>query len=1147
VPPSVEDLDKVLDAYEFIEILGKGGMGAVYKARQISLDRIVAIKILPRFDDGVGDEFRFADRFQREARSMAKLSHPHITSVYDFGQTADGQLYFVMEFIDGTDLHDIIRSGQLTVEHVYGWMPQICAALEYAHQQGIVHRDIKPANIMITHEGNVKVADFGLAKLSGPTDEQSRLTMENVAMGTPAYVAPEALEAGVEPDHRADLYSLGVMLYEMLTGKIPRGMFRMPSELNDDLDPRIDDLVGRVMESDRESRFQHASEISTALETIRTTPAVDAAVEDEGPRTVTGAKLITGAAATAPVASTGVGAVSAESELVEMAAAPDKSKLPMILGVVALVATLAVLAVILGGGDDDGETGGEMVADAGFSNGNGATSTPGPRPDALTAPAPVPEPESEPLPSATAEATLPALPTEPSPEPDSPNRSAVAVEVAGPRHLNFHSAAPAIRVDDFRFDRRQPWTLELLVTPDSADREYPKVASFDGLDFVIHPGDDPAPSPLSDRSFWHVYHIDIVGGPAPAGHPAHLVFQHDGEKLRTFVNGHPHGTADSAEFAKLNAGEPLVIGGGLRGVYDEFRFSDVARYDGAFDPPARFEPDDFTSLLFHMDEAGDSQEVIVDSSRNGMNGRLVGEGWTRMDGDRSPGRPPAETATEMTDATSTRPVGKPEAEFSAIPPGEAQQQIASRDEFVAKRYAEGAGEIFAAAISELNGNFSKALERERVARSKAGDLDGVVTVRQLINALKKSPSEPLPPTSGDDAPASLVKLRDTYDGVVASHLHTRDNAIQELLKSYDQSLGAAETQLTKEGKEDQALIVRRRRLEVAAAGHPALPKIELDAEAVAAVHTEIANVPKLARPIGDKTDELLASGQHGRLHGFGSFEPGRDLIGNSRGRLDLDIRDVVVLPVARGHLSYLQKDGTYFCGSGPLFPADEEPVPVKKVQPSYRTGLFGLTEKGKVVHAVGVGTYLADTNVAALSDVVDIASAQWQQALLRADGSVAAWRSSQPKAVVETNVTAEKFAAIYGAGENLLFGRKVDGQFAALTKHPGSFELAAWLNGLEGAVTRLSCNAFCQEVLALTGHGKVHVFHENGEVMYPVPDDLPTAIDVRAGFNVHAARLEDGTWRAWGNNKNGIVDRVAQFPADVFDVVLTEGYVYWVE
>jgi len=284
VPPSPEDLDLILDAYEFLELLGRGGMGAVYKARQKSLDRLVAIKILPPGlieGDDAGDGFFFAERFQREARAMAKLCHPNIIGVYDFGQAGDGQFFFVMEYIEGTDLHSLIQGGGLTIDHVSGWIYQICDALQYAHARGIVHRDIKPANIMVTREGQVKVADFGLAKLTGTEEVQTKLTMTNMAMGTPDYVAPEALEAGMEVDHRADLYAVGVMLYEMLTGKVPRGAWKAASTQIPGLDPRYDDLIERAMDADREGRFQNASEISATIYEIATTAWPTAPVEEE--------------------------------------------------------------------------------------------------------------------------------------------------------------------------------------------------------------------------------------------------------------------------------------------------------------------------------------------------------------------------------------------------------------------------------------------------------------------------------------------------------------------------------------------------------------------------------------------------------------------------------------------------------------------------------------------------------------------------------------------------------------------------------------------------------------------------------------------------------------------------------------------------
>lgn len=268
-PPSIEEMNAALPQYQFVEMIGVGGMGAVYKALQPKLNRHVAIKILPPIPD---DELGFTERFEREAQSMAQLNHPHIVSVFDFGETEDGQLYFVMEFIEGADLHHLISEGDLTLDHFYGWIPQVCDAIQYAHDHGIVHRDIKPANILINKEGRVKIADFGLAKLVDADQPQTALTLADLSMGTPDYASPEQMEASHDIDWRSDIYSLGVVMYQMLTGKLPRGAYPMPSEIHDEMDARLDEVVLKAMQTEPASRFQHASDISDFLTRIRTTP-----------------------------------------------------------------------------------------------------------------------------------------------------------------------------------------------------------------------------------------------------------------------------------------------------------------------------------------------------------------------------------------------------------------------------------------------------------------------------------------------------------------------------------------------------------------------------------------------------------------------------------------------------------------------------------------------------------------------------------------------------------------------------------------------------------------------------------------------------------------------------------------------------------
>jgi len=268
VPPEPAELAKQFPELEILELLGQGGMGAVYKARQKQLDRLVALKILP---PQVAQTEAFAERFTREARSLAKLNHPRIVSVYDFGHTEDGLYYFIMEFIDGTDLRHVIQAGELSATEALAIVPQVCEALQFAHEEGIVHRDIKPENILLDKKGRVKIADFGLAKLLDRPATVYTLTQAGQRMGTPHYMAPEQIEHPGQVDHRADIYSLGVVFYEMLTGELPLGRFAPPSQ-KVQVDVRLDNVVLRTLEKEPERRYQHASEVKTDVEVISSGP-----------------------------------------------------------------------------------------------------------------------------------------------------------------------------------------------------------------------------------------------------------------------------------------------------------------------------------------------------------------------------------------------------------------------------------------------------------------------------------------------------------------------------------------------------------------------------------------------------------------------------------------------------------------------------------------------------------------------------------------------------------------------------------------------------------------------------------------------------------------------------------------------------------
>jgi serine/threonine protein kinase/protein involved in polysaccharide export with SLBB domain len=328
VPPTPGELAAYFPDLEILELIGRGGMGVVYKARQKRLDRLVALKIL---SPKIGQDPAFAERFHREARAMGMLSHPHIVTVHDFGcteETGDAKeerraggessaavpssvaprpsplaphplYYFIMEYVDGVNLRRLLDSQKLSPEQALAIVPQICDALQYAHDHGVVHRDIKPENILIDKNGAVKIADFGLAKLmrssdssrhapraeaggtrSLPTSEPATgaamsLTGVGQVMGTPHYMAPEQFEHPKDVDHRADIYSLGVVFYQMLTGELPIGRFAPPSQ-RVQIDVRLDEVVLKALEKEPQRRYQHASEIKTRVESIATTPPAPA-------------------------------------------------------------------------------------------------------------------------------------------------------------------------------------------------------------------------------------------------------------------------------------------------------------------------------------------------------------------------------------------------------------------------------------------------------------------------------------------------------------------------------------------------------------------------------------------------------------------------------------------------------------------------------------------------------------------------------------------------------------------------------------------------------------------------------------------------------------------------------------------------------
>ena len=240
-------------------------MGAVFKAHQCNLNRIVALKVMPQAPDDGSIIHRF-QRFKREARSLARLSHRNVVAVYDF-ELAGNFLYFTMDFVDGATLRQMLKSGRLNPSHALKLFLQLCDGLQHAHQSGVIHRDIKPENLLVDKKGFLKIADFGLAKLNGGGASNEWQTLDGRRMGTLGYMAPEQVEKPQEVDHRADIYSAGVVLYEMLTGELPMGRFSAPSQ-KAKVDSSWDVVLFKALEKDVTRRYQNIREFKQAVEAV---------------------------------------------------------------------------------------------------------------------------------------------------------------------------------------------------------------------------------------------------------------------------------------------------------------------------------------------------------------------------------------------------------------------------------------------------------------------------------------------------------------------------------------------------------------------------------------------------------------------------------------------------------------------------------------------------------------------------------------------------------------------------------------------------------------------------------------------------------------------------------------------------------------
>ncbi len=280
VKKTIEDSRKgqQIPGFQILSRLGSGAMATTFKARQVSLDRPVAIKVLPK---RLSENQEYVERFYKEGRAAAKLNHAHIAQAFDVGE-AGGYHYFVMEFVDGHTLYDEMASGKVFSEaEALGVIIQVAEALQHAHSQGLIHRDVKPKNIMITKSGVVKLVDMGLAR--NVTDMKAARAEAGRAFGTPYYISPEQIRGEVNIDFRADIYSLGATLYHMVTGKVPfeaetptavmhkhlKEELRPPDHINESLSSGLGEVVEVMMAKNRDRRYSTTSDLLLDLKAIQ--------------------------------------------------------------------------------------------------------------------------------------------------------------------------------------------------------------------------------------------------------------------------------------------------------------------------------------------------------------------------------------------------------------------------------------------------------------------------------------------------------------------------------------------------------------------------------------------------------------------------------------------------------------------------------------------------------------------------------------------------------------------------------------------------------------------------------------------------------------------------------------------------------------
>ncbi len=751
-----------MPGYTIEKLLGRGGMGAVYKGVQSNLDRPVAIKILP---PGVDQEDpSFAERFKNEARLMARLNNPAVVSVHDFGLTTDGLLYFAMEYVDGTDVSQMIRSqGKLPPDHALAITAHVCDALSAAHELGIVHRDIKPANVLINMKGQVKVADFGLAKIEDPG--QHGLTKTGYAMGTPDFVAPEVLMLGSHIDGRADLYAVGVMLYQMLTGEVPRGAFKPATARLPGLDPRFDPIILKAMQSDREERYQSSTELRRDLDVILTVPFVR---QDEPP---------TSAIPAAQVAQTPAQR-SAVQKRSDAPVQPKKSSAPLLVGLGAAAAIGIGAFVMLGG------SGSRQAAE---EDAKGSAS-----------------------PQTTAQNTPPTTtkpPTSGSASPSNKLTSPAAASTSAVPAASGTSAAPQIPTAKSPQPARLPdpakW-VKAFETPKSLE-------SFKG------------------QAAWTQSGIHLTGTIAPTNSTLQDAAVRLKVKKGTNIGLMLRAKKDNQWSANVKTSQGTanfqVTQDGAKLALEQFdvppSVTAVEEIDLEFVGVGNI-------LSLSINGVQAHSMAVPAKASTGMihifsaDGHVRDIAWQSLDG---PASAPEKTAAIAASPSPPLPVPSslPPATttMAAAPASELDQRLAALDSGFQAAVERDANAAFKASIAALDKLYLTALDRALATASKGGKLEEALALREEKQRIEKGQGVPSEVDESTQAPGkvpgTLKTLRKTYRSTTAQHEATKAKAMQPLYDKYDLALAAVQTELTQAQKLDDALRVKSAREQIAAA------------------------------------------------------------------------------------------------------------------------------------------------------------------------------------------------------------------------------------------------------------------------------------------------------------------------------------------